>query len=514
MLSFQSVGWPLEKGRTRLSALDSNTLFLTTTWIMRLTIFSRLMIGYFIVFSLVSAGSLYAILKLHQLNLGTRHILDIDIRILDFEKILEDSILSQLRYEKKFVITKDTALYNQFLSKKNEFDKYLTEALFMADTPPKRNALEKMKTSYEAYQSLIAEEVEFIKTHRYYSKKWYEAEKEKAANDILEQLDMLVVYSQADIRDRTRTLRDSGTSARTVAIVMSVATIVLAIGTSFFLTKKITNPLSLLRQKTKEVSEGVFKNDLNISAPPEISELSKAFNSMSSKLQVVDRMKSDFFSMMSHELRTPLTSIKEGTSLLLEGIGGTITDKQEKLLTIVSTESRRLIDLVNSFLDLSKMEAGMMTYTFDRADLSSLIDKAMLEIAPLVESKKISLKATMNGKLPAIKVDRERILQVLRNLIGNAVKFTPGGGHVNISARPVHKGLEVAVADSGPGIPPEYLSSIFSKFQQAVPTGLYRTKGTGLGLAIAKQIILSHGGKIWAESEPGRGSTFIFVLPA
>ena len=479
---------------------------------MRLTIFSRLMIGYFIVFSLVSAGSLYAILKLHQLNLGTRHILDTDIRILDYEKILEDSILSQLRYEKKFVITKDTALYNQFLSKKAEFDKYLTEALFAADTPPKRNSLEKMKASYEIYQSLIAKEVDSIKTRRDYFKKWYELEKEKAANDILEQLEMLAVYSQADIRDRTRMLRDFGTSARTFAIVMSVATIVLAIGTSFLLTKKITKPLSLLMQKTKEVSEGIFKNDLNISAPPEISELSKAFNSMSSKLQVLDRMKSDFFSMMSHELRTPLTSIKEGTSLLLEGVGGTITDKQEKVLTIVSTESHRLIDLVNSFLDLSKMEAGMMTYTFNRTDLSSLIDKAMLEIAPLVESKKISLKATTNGKLPA-KVDRERILQVLRNLIGNAVKFTPEGGRVNISARPVHKGLEVAVADSGPGIPPEYLSSIFSKFQQATPTGSYRTKGTGLGLAIAKQIILSHGGKIWAESEPGRGSTFIFVLP-
>ena len=215
------------------------------------------MIGYFVVFSLVSAGSLYAIWKLHQLNVGTRHILDVDIRILDLEKILEDTILSQLRFEKKFVITKDTALYNQFLSKKTEFDKHLSDALIMADTLPKRNALNKMKTSYDAYQALFVKEVDAIKTQRDYFKKWYEIEKEKAANDILEQLEMLVVYSQADIRDRTRMLKDFGTSARTFAIIMSVATIILAIGTSFLLTKKITKPLSLLMQKTQEVSEGV-----------------------------------------------------------------------------------------------------------------------------------------------------------------------------------------------------------------------------------------------------------------
>ena len=472
------------------------------------------MIGYLVVFSLVSTGSLYAIWKLHQLNVGTRHILDVDIRILDLGKILEDSILSQLRFEKKFVITKDLALYNQFLSKKAEFDKNIADALIMTDTTPKRNALNKMKASYDTYQSLFVKEVDSIKAQRDYFKKWYEIEKEKAANDILEQLEMLVVYSQADIRDRTRMLRDFGTSARTVAIVMSVATIILAIGTSFLLTKKITKPLSLLMQKTKEVSEGVFKSDLEIPNPPEISELTKAFNSMSRKLQAVDRMKSDFFAMMSHELRTPLTSIREGTSLLLEGVGGAMPDKQERVLRIVSTESHRLINLVNSVLDLSKMEAGMMTYSFEQADLASLVDKSMVEIGPLIESKKISLRTRMDEKLPTIKVDHERILQVLRNLLGNAVKFTPEGGHIDISARPIPQGLEVAVADSGPGIPPEHLSSIFSKFQQVTPTGSYRVKGTGLGLAIAKQIIVSHGGKIWATSEPGRGSTFIFVLPA
>ena len=155
-----------------------------------------------------------------------------------------------------------------------------------------------------------------------------------------------------------------------------------------------------------------------------------------------------------------------------------------------------------------------MTYAFKPTSVASLIDKAMSEIGPLVEAKKIDLERRIDGKLPVLKIDPERILQALRNLIGNAVKFTPDGGRVRVSARPVDQGVEVSVADTGPGIPPEHLSRIFDKFHQGTLSGSYRANGTGLGLALVKHIISSHGGRIWAESEPGQGSSFIFVLPA
>jgi two-component system sensor histidine kinase GlrK len=159
------------------------------------------------------------------------------------------------------------------------------------------------------------------------------------------------------------------------------------------------------------------------------------------------------------------------------------------------------------------MEAGMMSYNLEEGSLIPLIDKTITEIGPLVEAKKITVEARIGEALPMIKMDNERMLQALRNLIGNAVKFTPDGGRVGISARPVNHGVEVSVTDTGPGIPAENLTSIFNKFRQATPAGSYSVKGTGLGLAIVKHIITSHGGKIWAESEPGQGSTFIFILP-
>jgi len=169
--------------------------------------------------------------------------------------------------------------------------------------------------------------------------------------------------------------------------------------------------------------------------------------------------------------------------------------------------------MLDSLLDLSKMEAGMLNYQFETVNLDPLIRRAVAEIAPLVEAKQIVVETAIDGPLPPAKLDPERMLQVLRNLIGNAVKFTPKGGQVTVTATPVDGKLQVSVQDSGPGIPAENLTAIFEKFQQGNHKGTHTRPGTGLGLAIAKNIITSHGGEIWAESQFGQGSKFFFVLP-
>jgi two-component system sensor histidine kinase GlrK len=470
------------------------------------------MIGYFAIFLLVILVSVYAILRLHQLNTGTRHILNIDNRILDYQEKLADSILSQLRYEKKYALTKDILLYEQFLSAKGDYTKFLSELLLIVDTPEKKESLSRAKTHYQRFQSLIDKEIEYVRENQSYSKRWYEEEMEKASNGILEELKKLETYSRHDIQQRMKMLGESSASARKLVITMSTIAIVLVVVTSFLITRSITHPLTILMEKTKEISKGVFDDNLNIPSPPEISELTSAFNSMCGKLKMVDKMKSDFFSSMSHELRTPLTSIKEGISLLREGVGGAVPEKQKRLLAILSEESKRLIDLVNSLLDLSKMEAGMMTYTFQPGNIAPLIERAATEMIPLIEARKITLKTKIDEKLPVIKIDREKILQVLRNLIGNAVKFTPEGGQVRVVARLMNRGVEVSVSDTGPGITKENLTTIFQKFRQVPLKNSDPLRGTGLGLAIVKHVITAHGGRVWAESEPGKGSSFIFVL--
>ena len=154
------------------------------------------------------------------------------------------------------------------------------------------------------------------------------------------------------------------------------------------------------------------------------------------------------------------------------------------------------------------MESGMMMYTFQPGRIAPLIDQAVKEIAPYAEAKRIYMEKQVAADLSSYRMDGERILDVLRNLLGNAVKFTPEGGHVTIHANPMNGGLKVSVSDSGPGIPQDRLVLIFEKYVSSD-----QKKGTGLGLAIVKHIVAAHGGKVWAESDPGQGSTFTFVLP-
>ena len=156
----------------------------------------------------------------------------------------------------------------------------------------------------------------------------------------------------------------------------------------------------------------------------------------------------------------------------------------------------------------------MITLNLKPSDMRRLINKAASGMEPLAMAKSVSIKMEVPSDLPDVKVDQERILQVLRNLIGNAVKFTPPGGRITISAQAVGKGMRVSVADTGPGIPKEDLDAIFDKFQQAAMLSYSKIKGTGMGLAIVKHIISAHGGKVWVESKIGQGSTFIFSLPA
>jgi signal transduction histidine kinase len=177
---------------------------------------------------------------------------------------------------------------------------------------------------------------------------------------------------------------------------------------------------------------------------------------------------------------------------------------------IIAEESNRLIGLVNSVLDLAKLESGVLAFNMTSSELLPLIDRVVKEVGPLAEAKNIRITQEVPD-LPSLIMDTERILQVLRNLIGNALKFTPRGGTVSIAARREKNTVIVSVSDTGPGIPKEHAAAIFDKFRQVPGAG--RPAGTGLGLAIVKHIIEAHGGSVWVESETGNGSTFSFQLP-
>jgi two-component system sensor histidine kinase GlrK len=480
---------------------------------MKMTIFSRLFIGFAIIFLLVGAVGVYSIFRLHQLSQVTHSILN-DNRVINQSDKVTDALLSEIRYEKKFVFIKDDTLYGHFLLAKGDFEKNIDQIGDMTDSKELLNLVSKIKKTHERYQALFEREVDYLKKGEAYPEQNFKDEKEETVDAAMEQLKELRISAQQETYAKIEGLGAAGAKARKVALVLTVLALALGIAISGSITRSITRPLKVLKKKTSEIAGGDFDATVELSSPPEINELAQAFNTMCGKLKEVDKMKSDFFSLMSHELRTPLTSLKEGTNLLLGGAVGGLNDKQTRILTILSEESDRMIGLVNSILDLSKMEAGMMPYNFSYGDVSRLITTAATEIEPLCQAKNIRLETDIGPGLEKARMDGDRILQALRNLIGNAVKYTPSGGLVRVAARMVQDKVEVAVADSGMGIPEEELTVIFDKFKQTSLTNAKKLKGTGLGLALVKHIISAHGGNVWAESKPGKGSIFFFVLPA
>jgi len=437
----------------------------------------------------------------------TDSIIKINDRLSNNKKLMDD-LLTLLNYEKKFILLKDAAIYNNFLKAKNDFDRSFKGLMIVADSQQAEKMISDINRAYQRYQGLFDKEVEFLRAGKPYPYEWYALEKENATSTIIAGLRELRTFIEKSNYENMITLEQAGINARKFILVVTILSIIGGVILSVFITRSITKPLSIMRKKTGEIARGNYESDLRFSSPREMNELMHDFNFMCNKLKEMDTMKSDFFSLMSHELRTPLTSIKEGTNLLLEGVGGEINEKQRRLLRIISEESNRLLDLINSILDLSKMEAGMMTYNFVQADIASLIDKAIIEIEPLAKAKNIRGELNISRETLLVKMDTEKMLQVLRNLIANAVKFTPHGGRVKISAQFNNSNLEVSIADEGPGIPHENLVTIFDKFQSD-----HNRKGTGLGLAIVKNIIKAHGGRVWAESVYGQGSAFKFVLP-
>jgi len=232
------------------------------------------------------------------------------------------------------------------------------------------------------------------------------------------------------------------------------------------------------------------------------------------RLRELDKIKSDFVSNVSHELRTPLTAIKGSVDNMLDGITGPLSDKQGRYLTRIKSNADRLTRLINNILDVSRIEAGRIDLKPANFSVVPLAKEVAEVLRNLAAEKLISLEVTSPDDGVDAWADRDKVTQVLMNLIGNAVKFTPEYGKVIVAVeRNGNNWVQVSVADTGPGILPEETNKIFAKFYQIAQVGNQKTKGTGLGLAISKALVEMHGGKLWVESEVGRGCTFSFTLP-
>ena len=304
------------------------------------------------------------------------------------------------------------------------------------------------------------------------------------------------------------------------------------------LASRITRPLEELTTGSQYLAEGHFDRRFSIRSNDEIQILADSFNHMTERLKEnveqleesneklaalneelkeLDRLKSDLLANVSHELRTPLTAIKGYTDYIREGKLGDVSQKQKKGLLVVQKNLDRLSRSINDLLDFSRMDLGRITLNIQPFDLAQLVEQIVTTVRSELERRQVEFHAEIEPGLPPVIADRDRLSQVLENLVINAIKFTPEGGHVTIAAERSRSSgrpeAQIWLRDTGIGIPATEVTKVFSRFHQVDGTSTRRFGGVGLGLAIVKSILDAHGSSITVESEEGRGTAFRFALP-
>lgn len=287
----------------------------------------------------------------------------------------------------------------------------------------------------------------------------------------------------------------------------------------WFLSRGILKPIKKLADATELISHGDFNTRVTVKSRDELGKLARAFNCMAEELQKskeaerqAEESRKKLIASVSHDLRTPLSSIRGYVEGLLDGVASQ-PQKIKRYLEVIHSKTLYLERLINDLFQLSRLDAGQLNLEYSREKATEVLNEFAGRFRSDVQAAGIFFQTNIPPNMPQVKIDKGRIEQVLNNLISNAVKHTPSGGTITLGARMQRKELQIYVEDSGEGINPEDLPQIFNHFYRGDKSRSSEKGGTGLGLSIAKELIAAHGGKIWAESEPGRGSIFIFTLP-
>jgi signal transduction histidine kinase len=309
-------------------------------------------------------------------------------------------------------------------------------------------------------------------------------------------------------------------SSRNLFIGVAVGAIVLALLLGFVLSWSLIGPIQRIDSRLAAVASGDFSKHVDVTNRDELGALGTNVNRMNDELrrlygelETTSQHKSEFLASMSHELRTPLNAIIGFSQVLREKMVGDVNEKQAEYLDDIISSGNHLLSLINDVLDLSKVEAGQVDLEIAPFSLRETLERGVLMVKERAMDNGVGLTLEADPHVELVEADERRTHQVIVNLLSNAVKFTPEGGSISVSSARVNGEVHVSVADTGPGIAPEDQARIFEEFQQT-EVGANARDGTGLGLALSKRLIELQGGRIWVESELGKGSRFTFAIPA
>lgn len=345
---------------------------------------------------------------------------------------------------------------------------------------------------------------------------------------VASRVDDLFEVARAGMASELAASTAAANRARSISWLAAVVAVVVAAAAGWVVIRSVTVPIGRLAGATRRLADGRFPRPVAVTGSQELVGLARDFNRMAERLKELDELKKQFVSQVSHELKAPLASMQETNRTLLEGLAGPLDERQRRLLELNQASAARLAGMIEEMLDLSRLEAGAVDYEMAPADLAALVRQAIDELRGLAGRRDQQLEAHLPAEPVTVICDPRYLEQVVRNLLANAIKYSPPSGEVTVRLQPASEtrppagwqpdGFDPAgacclleIRDSGPGIPDEEKPRIFERFHRGRRHDVSEG-GWGLGLAIARQVVEAHGGALWVEDDPRGGSLFRLLL--
>ena len=479
----------------------------------------------FIVMALVSLQTIVS--ATHQSQL-----LDEAHELVSLAQQGEHALARQMHYTDLALLSQDEVAISKILRENNRFNDRLAkvEAAGTAD----KGLVEQIRSSQDEAMAVVADMANAIRDGKLGSVTGALLyRQEQLDNEITTRVGRLVAAQQ----DQMARLRDSVTAANRRSLILTsafaVSAVIFALFCGFVISWSFILPVREALGFLDKVAAGSFRGRISVPNRDEFGALAERMNHMSEELQRFDteqrdaaaelgrlnqqlaqtsKEKSDFLANMSHELRTPMNAILGFTEMVLDGLYGDVPTELKEPLADIQVNGRHLLRLINDVLDLSKIEAGRMELALGEYSVREVVDIVHVSLRSLAAEKGLDFVINVPDDLPVAYGDNGRLTQCLMNLAGNAIKFTKQG-RVEIGVELVGSELIYRVTDTGIGIPKEELENVFAEFRQVDATVTREFGGTGLGLSITKKFVEMHGGRIWIDSEIGKGCTFFFAVP-
>jgi signal transduction histidine kinase len=483
---------------------------------LRFGITGKLLVWFLVIIAIFYATILVLYINVQQVVRLSGSIVAKNYAIASGTKKMTESLLSMEENKQKYLLLKKTDYLVFFNDAQRTFEENLTQVTRLTAMGHEiSNAWRDISDTYGTYSD--ASEVAAylageVKDPDAVNTFW---PPESIVNDWIDIISVERMKNEQEIELATRELNRKGRlSAKNGLIGLAISSLVGLLGI-FYLAYSMIRPLRELMDGIREISSDRLGTPLEVRSQDEFGELAHAFNEMSGRLRKEERMRSDFISMLSHEIRTPLTSIRESVNMIREEVMGPINSRQEKFLEIAGSEISRISDLLSHLMQASRLEPGLLNMQLEPIDPHTLVAECTNSIKLAAEAKNIELHIQVPPQLPPIVGDRKQLQQAMLNYLSNAVKFSEPDTRVTtgVTQDRANNRLSFFVKDNGPGILDEDQAFLFNKYYRG-QRERERLEGVGLGLSIVKNIIESHHGTVWVNSQVGKGSTFGFTLPS